>query len=266
MVHLSMDPKKPSAGCYWAQEKRTLIPLFGFGAEEDRSLPSKIAAINPRAHARYRFRGSLCCVTFIGMRSNQPTAGNRLNYSRPIFHRSQPAITRLESSRTARCPWVEIMNQADSRQSNACTSKPTSNRSQPVTCRTGEPLPIPRHRDVQPSKASGAYLDSVSWPHDVLRLTTSLSPAFLVVSPRRPASHQCCRRPSSGLSRNGIKSAPGLECKRLATDTERHRVRMLVRRAARRGVTQGTCDAGGEELQESSIRVMSAHTTGSTHA
>jgi hypothetical protein len=71
----------------------------------------------------------------------------------------------------------------------------------------------------------------VSWPADVLRPTTSLQGRLALriaeeteKQPVLPPARQWCEPEWEQV-------APGIECKLLATDTERHRVSMLVRLA-----------------------------------
>jgi anti-sigma factor ChrR (cupin superfamily) len=91
----------------------------------------------------------------------------------------------------------------------------------------------------------------VSWPTDVLRPTTSLQARLArriaeetgkepVLPPARPAE-QTWSEPE------WEQVAPGIECKLLATDTERHRVSMLVRLAPGASYPAHT-HAGAEEL------------------
>ena len=71
----------------------------------------------------------------------------------------------------------------------------------------------------------------VSWPTDVLRPTTSLQRrlAFRIAE---ETGKQPVLPPAPQWSEPDWKQvAPGIECKLLATDTERHRVSMLVRLA-----------------------------------
>ena len=71
----------------------------------------------------------------------------------------------------------------------------------------------------------------VSWPTDVLRPTTSLQMrlAFRIAE---ETGKQTVLPPAQEWSEpEWTQVAPGLECKLLATDTERHRVSMLVRLA-----------------------------------
>ena len=87
----------------------------------------------------------------------------------------------------------------------------------------------------------------VSWPTDVLRPTTSLQGrlAFRIAEetgkqPVLPAARQWSEPEWEQV-------APGIECKLLATDTERHRVSMLVRLAPGASYPAHT-HAGVEEL------------------
>ena len=71
----------------------------------------------------------------------------------------------------------------------------------------------------------------VAWPVDVLRPTTSLQ-ARLARRIAEETGDQVVALPASRWSEpNWENVAPGIECKLLATDTERHRVSMLVRLA-----------------------------------
>jgi hypothetical protein len=87
----------------------------------------------------------------------------------------------------------------------------------------------------------------VSWPADVLRPTTSL--------PRRLAlriAKETGKPPMLPTARRWSdpqweQVAPGIECKLLATDTQRHRVSMLVRLASGASYPAHT-HAGVEEL------------------
>ena len=91
----------------------------------------------------------------------------------------------------------------------------------------------------------------VSWPTDVLRPITSLQARLahriaeetgkpLVPPPELPAGRQWSEP-------DWEQVAPGIECKLLATDTERHRVSMLVRLAPGASYPAHT-HAGVEEL------------------
>ena len=71
----------------------------------------------------------------------------------------------------------------------------------------------------------------VSWPTDVLRPTTSLQ-ARLALRIAEETGKQPVLPPAPRWSEPEWEQvAPGIECKLLATDTERHRVSMLVRLA-----------------------------------
>jgi anti-sigma factor ChrR (cupin superfamily) len=87
----------------------------------------------------------------------------------------------------------------------------------------------------------------VSWPTDVLRPTTSLQHRLALrlaeetgKEPVLPAARQWAEPPWEQV-------APGIECKLLATDAERHRVSMLVRLAPNASYPAHT-HAGVEEL------------------
>jgi anti-sigma factor ChrR (cupin superfamily) len=91
----------------------------------------------------------------------------------------------------------------------------------------------------------------VSWPTDVLRPTTSLQARLAL-----RIAEQTGKEPVLPQSRQGEQTwsepeweqvAPGIECKLLATDTERHRVSMLVRLAPGASYPAHT-HAGVEEL------------------
>jgi quercetin dioxygenase-like cupin family protein len=71
----------------------------------------------------------------------------------------------------------------------------------------------------------------VSWPTDVLRPTTSLQ-GRLALRIAEGSESQPVLPPAQRWSEPEWKQvAPGIECKLLATDSERHRVSMLVRLA-----------------------------------
>jgi hypothetical protein len=87
----------------------------------------------------------------------------------------------------------------------------------------------------------------VSWPTDVLRPTTSLQGRLALriaeetgKQPVPPPGRQWCEPEWEQV-------APGIECKLLATDTQRHRVSMLVRLAPGASYPAHT-HAGEEEL------------------
>ena len=88
----------------------------------------------------------------------------------------------------------------------------------------------------------------VSWPTDVLRPTTSLQTRLALriaeetgKLPVLPSARRWAAEPE------WEQVASGIECKLLATDTERHRVSMLVRLAPGASYP-GHTHAGGEEL------------------
>jgi anti-sigma factor ChrR (cupin superfamily) len=87
----------------------------------------------------------------------------------------------------------------------------------------------------------------VSWPTDVLRPTTSLQARLahrIAEETGKPPVPPPARRWSEP---EWEQVAPGIECKLLATDTERHRVSMLVRLAPGASYP-GHTHAGVEEL------------------
>ena len=87
----------------------------------------------------------------------------------------------------------------------------------------------------------------VSWPTDVLRPTTSLQ-ARLALRIAEETGKQPVLPPASRWSEpEWDRVAPGIECKLLATDTDRHRVSMLVRLAPGAHYPAHT-HAGVEEL------------------
>ena len=87
----------------------------------------------------------------------------------------------------------------------------------------------------------------VSWPTDMLRPTTSLQ-GRLAVRIAEETGKQLVRPPAPQWSEPEWEEvAPGIECKLLATDTERHRVSMLVRLAPGASYP-GHTHAGVEEL------------------
>jgi anti-sigma factor ChrR (cupin superfamily) len=86
-----------------------------------------------------------------------------------------------------------------------------------------------------------------SWPTDVLRPTTSLQ-ARLALRIAEETGKEPVPPPARGWSEPQWEEvAPGIECKLLATDTERHRVSMLVRLAPGASYPAHT-HAGVEEL------------------
>jgi hypothetical protein len=87
----------------------------------------------------------------------------------------------------------------------------------------------------------------VSWPTDVLRPTTSLQ-ARLALRIAEETGEQLVLPSARRWSEPEWEQvAPGIECKLLATDTERHRVSMLVRLAPVASYPAHT-HAGVEEL------------------
>ncbi len=87
----------------------------------------------------------------------------------------------------------------------------------------------------------------VSWPTDVLRPTTSLQARLA-----SRIAEETGKPPVPPPARQWVEPeweqvAPGIECKLLATDTEKHRVSMLVRLAAGAKYPPHT-HAGEEEL------------------
>jgi len=87
----------------------------------------------------------------------------------------------------------------------------------------------------------------VSWPSDVLRPTTSLQ-GRLALRIAEETGRQPVLPPARQWSEPEWEQvAPGIECKLLATDTERHRVSMLVRLAPGASYP-GHTHAGVEEL------------------
>ena len=87
----------------------------------------------------------------------------------------------------------------------------------------------------------------VSWPTDVLRPTTSLQ-ARLALRIAEETGKQPVLPPARRWSEPEWEQvAPGIECKLLATDAERHRVSMLVRLAPGASYPAHT-HAGVEEL------------------
>jgi quercetin dioxygenase-like cupin family protein len=87
----------------------------------------------------------------------------------------------------------------------------------------------------------------VSWPADILRPTTSLQ-ARLALRLAEETGKPPVPPPEQQWSEPEWEQvAPGIECKLLATDTERHRVSMLVRLAPGASYPAHT-HAGVEEL------------------
>jgi anti-sigma factor ChrR (cupin superfamily) len=88
----------------------------------------------------------------------------------------------------------------------------------------------------------------VSWPTDVLRPLTGSLQARLALRIADETGKQAVLAPARRWSEPAWEHvAPGIECKLLATDTERHRVSMLVRLAPGASYPAHT-HAGVEEL------------------
>jgi anti-sigma factor ChrR (cupin superfamily) len=87
----------------------------------------------------------------------------------------------------------------------------------------------------------------ISWPTDVMRPTTSLQ-ARLALRIAEETGKQPVLPPARQWSEPDWEQvAPGIECKLLATDTERHRVGLLVRLAPGASYPAHS-HAGAEEL------------------
>jgi anti-sigma factor ChrR (cupin superfamily) len=87
----------------------------------------------------------------------------------------------------------------------------------------------------------------VSWPTDVLRPTTSLQSRLALRIAEETGKPPVLPTAPQWSEPEWEKVALGIECKLLATDTERHRVSMLVR-LARGASYPGHTHAGVEEL------------------
>jgi anti-sigma factor ChrR (cupin superfamily) len=88
----------------------------------------------------------------------------------------------------------------------------------------------------------------VAWPTDVLRPTTSLQPRLARRIAEETGKEPVLPPPTCAWSEPEWEAvAPGIECKLLATDTERQRVSMLVRLAPGASYPAHT-HAGTEEL------------------
>jgi hypothetical protein len=87
----------------------------------------------------------------------------------------------------------------------------------------------------------------VSWPTDVLRPTTSLQVRLAHRISRETGKPPVLPPAPRWSEPDWERMAPGIECKLLATDTERHRVSMLVRLASGAHYPAHT-HAGVEEL------------------
>jgi anti-sigma factor ChrR (cupin superfamily) len=87
----------------------------------------------------------------------------------------------------------------------------------------------------------------VSWPTDVLRPSTSLQARLALRIAEETGEQPVMPSASQWSEPEWEQVAPGIECKLLATDTERHRVSMLVRLAPGARYPAHT-HAGVEEL------------------
>jgi hypothetical protein len=87
----------------------------------------------------------------------------------------------------------------------------------------------------------------VSWPTDLLRPTTSLQARLAFRIAQETGKKPVLPPPPRWSEPEWEQVAPGIECKLLATDTERHRVSMLVRLAPSASYPAHT-HAGIEEL------------------
>jgi anti-sigma factor ChrR (cupin superfamily) len=87
----------------------------------------------------------------------------------------------------------------------------------------------------------------VSWPTDVLRPTTSLQARLALRIAEETGDPPVLPLAQQWFEPDWVQVAPGIECKLLATDTERHRVSMLVRLAPGARYPAHT-HAGVEEL------------------
>jgi anti-sigma factor ChrR (cupin superfamily) len=87
----------------------------------------------------------------------------------------------------------------------------------------------------------------VAWPTDVLRPTTSLQARLAVRIAGETGTAPVLPSAPGWSEPEWEQVAPGIECKLLATDTERHRVSMLVRLAPGASYPAHT-HAGVEEL------------------
>ena len=71
----------------------------------------------------------------------------------------------------------------------------------------------------------------VSWPTDVLRPSASLWGRLAQRIGAEPSAESALPVPQRGAASEWKEVAPGISCQLLATDTEKHRVSMLVRLA-----------------------------------
>ena len=87
----------------------------------------------------------------------------------------------------------------------------------------------------------------ISWPTDILRPTTSLQERLALRIAEETGNQPVLPSAPQWSEPEWEQVAPGIECKLLATDTERHRVSMLVRLAPGASYPAHT-HAGVEEL------------------
>jgi anti-sigma factor ChrR (cupin superfamily) len=87
----------------------------------------------------------------------------------------------------------------------------------------------------------------ISWPTDVLRPTSSLQTRLALRIAEESGTSPVLPSAQRWSEPQWEQVAPGIECKLLATDTERHRVSMLVRLAPGASYP-GHTHAGVEEL------------------
>jgi anti-sigma factor ChrR (cupin superfamily) len=87
----------------------------------------------------------------------------------------------------------------------------------------------------------------VAWPTDVLRPTTALQERLALRIAEETGKEPVLPSPPRWFEPEWEEVAPGIECKLLASDTERHRVSMLVRLASGASYPAHT-HAGVEEL------------------
>jgi hypothetical protein len=108
----------------------------------------------------------------------------------------------------------------------------------------------------------------VSWPADVLRPTTSLQARLALriaeETGKEPVLPPARRGEQAWSEPEWEEVAPGIECKLLATDTERHRVSMLVRLAP--GATYPAHTHAGAEVRAPKSCISSTASCGSTSA
>jgi anti-sigma factor ChrR (cupin superfamily) len=87
----------------------------------------------------------------------------------------------------------------------------------------------------------------IAWPSDVLRPTTSLQGRLALRIAEETRKQPVLPKAAQWSEPEWEQVAPGIECKLLATDAERHRVSMLVRLAPGASYPAHT-HAGDEEL------------------